>query len=57
MNDETEYTDCYIWERNENNTYTQLLRISMKDGRSMDTIIRENVSEKEYFLYKLDGTA
>lgn len=60
MNDEdfgTTYGGNYVWERRENGMYTQTLRVYYKNGRYTDTILREDITEKEYFKFKLDGTA
>ncbi len=45
------------WEKQDDGTYTKSLTIYYKHGRNLHQIIEENVSEKEYFKRKLDGTA
>lgn len=45
------------WEKQSDGTYTKSLTIYYKHGKQLQQIIEENVSEKEYFKRKLDGTA
>lgn len=53
----TTYGGNYVWSRSNNGSYTQILRVYYKNGKYTDTIIREHISEQEYFKCKLDGTA
>lgn len=60
MNDnelDTIYGGDYGWSKQPNGTYTKSLTIYYKHGRQLHQIIEENISEKEYFKRKLDGTA
>lgn len=54
---DTTYGGAFGWEKQSDGTYTKSLTIYYKRGRPMQQIIEENVSEKEYFKRKLNGTA
>lgn len=60
MNDDetgTTYGADYGWSKQENGTYTKSMIIYYKNGKNDYVVLEENVSEKEYFKRKLDGTA
>ena len=59
MKDEfgTTYGGNYVWSQKHDGFYTQTLRVYYKNGKYTDTIIREDITEQEYFKFKLDGTA
>lgn len=44
------------WRRENNGTYTQSITFIYKDGERDEDIIRNNISEKEYFIRSLEGT-
>lgn len=44
------------WHKVKNGTYTKYMRIHYRDGRVDQHILESNVTEKEYFKRKLDGT-
>ncbi len=44
------------WRREDDGTYTQAVTFLYKDGERDEDIIRQNISEKEYFIRSLDGT-
>lgn len=60
MNDNdlnTVYEGYFEWSQQIDGTYTKSLTIYYRYGRHQQQIIEENISEKEYFKRKLDGTA
>ena len=56
-NESITYGENYIWYKEANGTYTRTVSIYYKNGRQDNHIMESNVSEKEYFLRRLDGTA
>ena len=55
--DDTTFSGAYGWEKQSDGTYTKSLTIYYKRGRPLRQIMEENISEKEYFKRKLNGTA
>ena len=54
---DTTFGGFFEWSQQSNGTYTKSMTIYYRHGRHVSQIIEENVSEKEYFMRKLDGTA
>ena len=59
MNDdwmnETVLYGGYSWQKEDDGTYTKILSCTFKDGTKLYQVIEENVSEKDYFMRKLQG--
>lgn len=47
----------YSWHEEADGTYTYVLNVEYKDGTIAYEVIEENISGKEYFKRKLDGSA
>ena len=60
MNDTTDpgkiKSDAYEWRKEANNTYTRTMSIYYRH-RTDTHILETNITEKEYFRRRLDGTA